>query len=306
MVMLIDQINLNFLKVFISVYKTRSMTKTAKELGMTQSGVSQNIKNLEELLDVVLFDRIKHRPLPTKAADILYENAKSSLLNLENSLIQITGKKTEPEGIVSIGIPIEFGNNLILPLLVELGKKFSKLSFRLRYGHSAEMNRLLLNGEIDFAYVDEYSFDPAIKTEKIHDETLELVVASEYLKGKSKHTKEFFEGLDYIDYLVDAYVLKSWFKHHFKWGNINFKIKASLMDVDGMSRMIVRGMGAGILPLHVVAKLKRRGHEIRIIEGPKSSMKNTISVAYVENRSFSQEVLYTLDYLKKNFRPPKQ
>jgi DNA-binding transcriptional LysR family regulator len=304
--MLIDQINLNFLKVFISVYRTRSMTKTAKELAMTQSGVSQNIKNLEDLLEVRLFDRVKHKPLPTQAADILYENAKATLLSLEKSLVHITGKKSELGGTVSIGIPIEFGNNLILPILVELGKKYSKLNFRLRYGHSEEMNRLLLKGEIDFAYVDEYSFDPAIKVEKIHDETLELVISNDYVtKIPNKLNREFFESLDYIDYLADAYVLKSWFKHHFKFSNLQFNIKASLMDVDGMSRMIVRGMGAGILPLHVVAKLKRRGHKIKIIEGPKPSMKNTISVAYVENRSFTPEANYTINYLKKEFKAPK-
>ncbi len=301
--MIIDQINLNFLKVFLAVYRTRSMTKTAKELAMTQSGVSQNIKTLEDILGVSLFDRVKHRPLPTKAADILYERAKESLLGLENSLLQITGKKTEFDGTVAIGIPIEFGNNLILPLLVEIGKKHPRLNFKLRYGHSEEMNRLLLSGEIDIAYVDDYSFDSAIRTEKVHDEILELVVSNEYLpKIPSKLTKEFFEELNYIDYLADAYVLRSWFKHHFKFSNLNLNIKASLMDVDGMSRMIVRGMGAGILPRHVVSKLKNRGHEIKAIPGPKTSMMNTISVARLKNRTFTPEVAHTYDTILKRLK----
>ena len=44
--------NLNLLRIFESVYRLGSMTKASKELFMTQSGVSQNIKNLEELLEI--------------------------------------------------------------------------------------------------------------------------------------------------------------------------------------------------------------------------------------------------------------
>jgi len=58
--MLIDQINLNQLRVFESVYRTKSMTHAARELHLTQSGVSQHIKALEDVLTLKLFDRIKH------------------------------------------------------------------------------------------------------------------------------------------------------------------------------------------------------------------------------------------------------
>ena len=49
--MLSDKINLNLLRIFEKVYETKSMTRASQELFMTQSGVSQNIKHLEEILE---------------------------------------------------------------------------------------------------------------------------------------------------------------------------------------------------------------------------------------------------------------
>ena len=82
--MLIDKINLNLLRIFEKVYETKSMTRSAQELFMTQSGISQNIKHLEEILNLKLFDRIKQRLIPTEKATILYKNCKAYVQRLRH------------------------------------------------------------------------------------------------------------------------------------------------------------------------------------------------------------------------------
>ena len=129
--MLIDQINLNNLRVFESVYRTKSMTAAADELHLTQSGVSQHIKNLEEALEVKLFDRIKKRLVPTDDAKKLYKLSSQSLDSIEQGLWGIKGQTQELAGTVSIGMPAEFGFNLIHPLLVKFGKAHPKVKFKL-------------------------------------------------------------------------------------------------------------------------------------------------------------------------------
>lgn len=302
--MIIDRINLNLLRIFESVYRTNNMTRSAIELHMTQSGVSQNIKSLEELLDLKLFDRIKQKLIPTKKAVVLYASCSKNLYELEDTLIDLTGTEKEIKGEIVLGIPIEFGNNLILPKLAEFGRVNSKVSYRIRYGHSAQMNNELLSGDLDFAFVDDFSFDSQIKTIKVHDEILELVAGPVFLKtfGQVLSSKKYFEKLDYIDYLSDGFILKSWFKHHLKATQINLNVKASLMDVVGMSQMIVHGLGAGILPLHVVRKLKKAGHKVHTFSGCGNPLKNPISVAYVEGRVMDYSVQAVFDYLLEAFK----
>ncbi len=66
--MILDNLNLNHLRLFESVYRSENMTKAAEELHLTQSGVSQHMKSLEEAVGVKLFDRVRQSLIPSKAA----------------------------------------------------------------------------------------------------------------------------------------------------------------------------------------------------------------------------------------------
>jgi len=98
----LDRVNLNHMKIFESVCRLRSMTAAAKELNLTQSGISQHIKTLEENLDIKLFDRYRQKIVPTSTANILYEKTNKGLSELEVTLRQITGTSKELFGIVKI------------------------------------------------------------------------------------------------------------------------------------------------------------------------------------------------------------
>ena len=83
---LLTHLNLNYIRIFLSVYRTKSMTQAAKQLHLTQSGVSQQIKALEEALDITLFDRINRRIIPTAEAEILYNLCSQRLDELESAI----------------------------------------------------------------------------------------------------------------------------------------------------------------------------------------------------------------------------
>ncbi|MBH5403180.1 LysR family transcriptional regulator [Bradyrhizobium sp. CNPSo 4010] len=61
-------VTLRQLRVFTGVYRTRSITRAARELGITQSAASLLIQQLEAQLGVKLFDRSTRSVQPTLAA----------------------------------------------------------------------------------------------------------------------------------------------------------------------------------------------------------------------------------------------
>lgn len=305
--MLIDQINLNHVRIFETVFRTGSMTLAAQELSLTQSGVSQHIKSLEDVLEIQLFDRINQRLVPTAQAVVLYENCNLGLMNIEKALSQVTGRDTQLSGTVSIGMPIEFGINLVMPRLAEFAKKNPFIKYKLRLDFANEMNEGLLRGDIDFAFVDEFTMDRRITVEKVYDECLELCIGTDLLKERekklgSKLTRQFFEGLDYLDYQQGEPVLRMWFAHHMKAKNIELNMRAYVMDVQGLSRLILSGLGAGILPSHYVEKLIKDGEKIHVFKGSGKPLQNAISVAYLEQRSHSQATLSVLESLRAWFK----
>lgn len=60
------QVRLTRYSIFLEVVRQRSFTKVAKEIGYTQSAVSQTVKALERELGVTLVERGKDGVTPTK------------------------------------------------------------------------------------------------------------------------------------------------------------------------------------------------------------------------------------------------
>ncbi|PIP96555.1 MAG: hypothetical protein COW00_19265 [Bdellovibrio sp. CG12_big_fil_rev_8_21_14_0_65_39_13] len=302
--MILSNINLNLLRVFDSVYRAQSMTKAALELHMTQSGVSQNIKNLEELLDVALFDRIKQKPVPTAKAHQLYQVCGPYLLKLEDTLADIKGIDIDLRGKISIGIPIEFGNSIVLPLLAKWLQQHPEIEAKLTYGWASAMNGLLLDGGLDFAFVDNYAFDKQIEIETVWNETLMLCASTDYMKkiGPYKHDRKFYEKCEYLDYAESGELLINWFHHHLGSQVPELKMRASLMDVQGLAKLIINGTGLGILPEFTVNQLMQNGHELVQIEGSGNALQNPISLAMTKNRTQSKMVRETMEYLKTEIK----
>ena len=299
--MLVDSINLNHIRIFESVFRSRSMTKAAEDLHMTQSGVSQHIKHLEEILGVVLFDRVKQRLIPTDKATNFYRTAKESLDNIEQALTGIKGVEQKLTGTLTIGVPVEFGNAFILPLLAQFGILHPEINFRIRYGFASMMNPVLMDGQLDFAIIDRYQMDRHIQTLEIYTETLHLVGSEEYLlrsplKGSEKN---YLLNASFVDYLDNEPVLRMWFEHHFKNPGLRLNVRAHVMDVQGLDRFITNGLGLGILPLYHIEKLRKLGHKLHLFREQSPPLQNTISVAYVSERTLSSAANQLISFLTK-------
>ena len=309
--MLLDQVNLNQLRVFQEVFKTKSMTVAAKNLHLTQSGVSQHIRSLEETLDVQLFDRINQRLIPTSKGKELYQNISQGLNGIEDALWRLKDDKQSLSGSVSLGMPIEFGNNEIIPLLCKFSEQFPHIKYRLYLDFAEVFNQKLLQGEIDFAFVDQFKMDRRIQLQHVYSETLILCAAKNLLgRKKIENKKKFYESLPYVEYQQGQPVLGLWFDHHLGNRNLQLQVKATVMDVQAVSQFITRGMGAGILPHHLFHRLRAAGHDIQAIEGCGTPLPNEISLAYVQNRSFDTSSNTLMQWLteelkKLNLSPKK-
>jgi len=107
---LISHINVNHLKIFEKVYSAKSMTLAAQQLFLTQSGISQHIKKLEEDLGVTLFVRDRSELFPTSEADELYKVCERAFRDIGLTLEKMQGpREQELEGTLRMGIPTEFG-----------------------------------------------------------------------------------------------------------------------------------------------------------------------------------------------------
>ena len=90
-----------FLRTFTAVVRLRSFSEAARELGYTQSAVSQHVAALEADLGATLLTR---RPVaPTEAGTRLFEHAGAILLRLDAARADVVRVAAEPPGRLVLG-----------------------------------------------------------------------------------------------------------------------------------------------------------------------------------------------------------
>lgn len=109
--------NLRGMAVFASVVGHGSFSGAAKELGITTSAVSQQIRSLENDLGVVLLHRSTRKLSLTEAGASYYEAAKDVVSAAEQGRIKVNQLRDELAGSLRIATTPELGVNHILPAL---------------------------------------------------------------------------------------------------------------------------------------------------------------------------------------------
>lgn len=90
------------LKIFVSACRAGSLSAVARQLGCTQSAVSQHIARLESELGVPLLERMARGVEPTAAGRILNELAQEGLESIEFGLQRIHAMKEGDAGTLTI------------------------------------------------------------------------------------------------------------------------------------------------------------------------------------------------------------
>lgn len=304
----ISKLNVNQLKVFEAVYRLKSMTLAAQELFLTQSGISQHIKKLEDELHFTLFIRNKSDFFSTPQADELYLVCQKAFTEIESTLDRLRDVSPKPlEGLIRIGVPTEFGNNILIPYIAEWAQKNPAVKFDFVYGYASHLSELLTSEKIDLAFIDSLKSDRHINSKIVFQETLNLVASQNYMKNKKiplKNTKKeslssLFE-LDFIEYEHNESIVRMWFHFHFGKKNLPLNIRVWAMNVQGVAAFIRAGMGAAILPSHVIEKIIREGTPLHIFKGNKDNLNNEISIAWLKRKPLSRAVNELKEFLIAN------
>ena len=94
--------NFNELAAFALVAQEKSFTRAAAKMGISQSALSQTIRNLEARLEMRLLTRTTRSVLPTEAGEFLLNNLAPRLAEITAVLGTLRGMKEKPNGTVRI------------------------------------------------------------------------------------------------------------------------------------------------------------------------------------------------------------
>ena len=164
----IQQLDLNLLKVFQTLYTEQNMTRTGEVLALTPSAVSHSIRRLREALGDPLFQRSQNKMVPTLACQRVAPLIIDNLTRLQQILQQLGDfEPMKSEYIFKIGMHDAL-EPTILPKLSEiLSRRAPNVGIASIKATRANLSRELSSGRIDIALDISMPIKPPIVQHKL-------------------------------------------------------------------------------------------------------------------------------------------
>ena len=237
------------LKTLIAIADTGSFHAAAEVVCITQSAVSMQMKNLEEQLQIELFERSVRPPRLSNSAQLILEQARK-IVELSDNLLETSPVAGQFSGFIRIGsIP---GVSFMLPdTLCLLRDKYRDLQLRVFSNYTDELITQVLTGKLDAAVVTQPSeLDAHLTSRQILVEPM-VVLAPKDMTGTSD------EVLLKTQPLI-SFNRKAEVSRRIEEALLQRRIKVDpIMEMDTLETfqmMIQRGLGIGILPVSSVRK----------------------------------------------------
>ncbi len=142
-------INYETYKIFYHVANTKSISKSAEELCISQPAVSWQIKNLENQIGCTLFTRTKKGVILTKEGEILFAYVKKGIEAFSNGENILTNYKNLDVGTIRIGASTTVCRHCVMPYLEEFHKLYPNIDIQIVNTLTENLLNDLRNGNLD-------------------------------------------------------------------------------------------------------------------------------------------------------------
>lgn len=139
------------LKTFVAIADSGSFTAAARTVNRTQSAVSMQMKRLEQSLGHRLFTRGARGVVPTTEGESLLGRARRVMRLLDEAAESLQAPPLE--GRVRIGLPEEYGANVLPRILADFAAAQPGVQVSVRCGWSPDLSQAVEQGELDLAIV---------------------------------------------------------------------------------------------------------------------------------------------------------
>ena len=145
-------VKLELYKVFKEVAEAGNITAAAQALYISQSAVSQSVKQLESDLQTRLFARNSRGVTLTADGKLLYEYVRSAIGLLETGEAKLSQTRELQMGQLTIGASDTVTSQFLLPYLDSFHKQYPAIHIQIISGRSHKVLGLLQSGKVDIAF----------------------------------------------------------------------------------------------------------------------------------------------------------
>ncbi|PWG62591.1 LysR family transcriptional regulator [Spiribacter halobius] len=288
--------------MFVRAVDKGSFSAAARDLDLTPSAVSKQIRRLEDRLGVRLFNRTTRRVSLTEAGHAYYERCARILQEIEEAEEAVTALNENPRGTLRVAATVAFGRVEVLPRINEFLERYPELNveFELTDRHVD-----LIEEGIDVAIQwREQMEDPSLIARRLCVNRRIICAAPSYIErhGKPASPEELLEHNCLTLYEVSQF--NDWAfedaEHGYRVLHVGGNFRAN--TADALYEAALSGAGLARLSTWLVMPAIRAGRLVPVLpQYPHES--SAYFVLYPHRRHLSRKVRAFVDFLVEVFTP---
>jgi DNA-binding transcriptional LysR family regulator len=242
-----NRVNLKLIQTFLLVAETASFRRAAEQTHRSQSAVSTQIRQLEEQLGLILFQRTTRRVTLTSAGQHFLEAGRRAIHEVENGLRRIREEADIRSGRIALSCSSTVASTRLPETLAAFEKDYPSITVHVREMTSTPIFEAIRQGDTDFGIgpwvaLPEFDFDP------LFEDPLYAVVPQAMHPGR--RTTIDLETLAELPLLLldSASALRTLLEETMHQRGLTLRTRYQFSQPATLFAMAAAGLGVAILP----------------------------------------------------------
>jgi DNA-binding transcriptional LysR family regulator len=285
---------LHQLQVLLKVSQTKSITKAAEELHLSQPAVSIQLKNLQDQFEIPLTEVVGRKLYMTDFGNEIVLAAE----NILNEVYAINYKtliyKGQLAGKLKLSV-VSTGKYVIPFFLAGFLNKHQGIELEMDVTNKSKVLESLINNNVDFALV-------SVLPENHSYGKVELMKNKLYLIGNSEknydlnNTKEILKNIPLI-YRENGSGTRLVMERYFQKHNIKVLKKMELTSNEAVKQAVIAGLGCSVMPL-IGIKNELISGDLQIIPVAGFPIESSWNLIWNKSKNFSVAANSFLNYIR--------
>ena len=286
---------LHQLQIFLKIVQTKSITKAAEELNLTQPAVSIQLKKLQDQFDIPLTEVIGRQLYVTHFGNEIAITAQKVLDEVET----ITYKSKTFKGILSgkLMVSVVSTGKYVMPyFLCDFLNQNKGIDLIMDVTNKSKVVKSLENNEVDFALVSILPDDIQLQSEILLENKLYLIGNQNAVSKIQNNYSNLFDEYPLI-YREEGSATRLVMENYLQRNGIQSAKKMQLTSNEAVKQAVIAGIGYSIMPIIGLKNELERG-DLKIISMKGFPIKSNWYLVWLKNKSLSPVAEAYINYIR--------
>jgi len=287
---------LHQLQVFLKITQTKSITKAAEELHLTQPAVSIQLKNFQDQFEIPLTEVISRKLYVTDFGQEIAVAAE----NIINEVYAINYKTQAFKGQLSgrLKLSVVSTGKYVMPyFLSEFMKNNFEVELEMDVNNKSKVLKSLKNNEVDFALVSILPTDISVESKVVLENKL-FLVGNKYVKVDSKYDLIDYASKFPLIYREQGSATRFSMENFLDKNGVVPNMKIQLTSNEAVKQSVIAGLGLSIMPLIGLKNELEKG-DIKIIPIKKLPIVSNWRLIWLKGKKMSPVAKAYFNYVNE-------